>query len=63
MAGKSDGEVVIKITGDDREFKKTLEDTGKSAAVVTAALVAMGTAAINVSTKFDAAFALSLIHI
>ena len=57
MAGKSDGEVVIKITGDDREFKKTLEDTGKSAAVVTAALVAMGTAAINVSTKFDAAFA------
>lgn len=57
MAGKSDGEVVIKITGDDGEFKKTLKSTGKSAAVVTAALVAMGTAAVNVSTKFDAAFA------
>ena len=57
MAGKSDGEVVIKITGDDGEFKKTLKSTGKSAAVVTAALVAMGTAAVNVSTQFDAAFA------
>lgn len=57
MAGKSDGEVVIKITGDDGEFKKTLESTGKLAAVVTAALVAMGAAAVNVSTKFDAAFA------
>lgn len=57
MAGKGDGEVIIKITGDDSEFKKTLESTGKSAAVVTAALVAMGTAAVSVSTKFDAAFA------
>lgn len=57
MAGKSDGEVVIKITGDDSEFKKTLEGTGKSAAIVTATLVAMGTAAVNASTKFDAAFA------
>lgn len=57
MAGKGDGEVIIKITGDDSEFEKTLESTGKSAAVVTAALVAMGTAAVSVSTKFDAAFA------
>lgn len=57
MARKGDGEVIIDITGDDSEFKKTLESTGKSAAVVTAALVAIGTAAVNVSTKFDAAFA------
>lgn len=57
MAGKGDGSVVINITGDDSEFKKTLEGTGKSAAVVTATLVAMGAAAVNVSTKFDAAFA------
>lgn len=57
MARKGDGEVIIDITADDSEFKKTLESTGKSAAVVTAALVAIGTAAINVSTKFDAAFA------
>ena len=57
MAGKGDGDVTIKITGDDREFKKTLKSAGKSAAVVTGALVAMGTAAVSVSTKFDAAFA------
>lgn len=57
MARKGDGEVIIDITGDDSEFKKTLESTGKSAAVVTAALVAIGTAAVNASTKFDAAFA------
>lgn len=57
MARKGDGSVVIDITGDDSGFKKTLEGTGKSAAVVTAALMAMGTAAVNVSTKFDAAFA------
>lgn len=57
MAGKGDGEVVINITGDDSKFRKSLESTGKTAALVSAALTAIGVAAVNASTDFDAAFA------
>ena len=61
MAARSDGSVIISIDGDDSGLEKvlnldsakaeaSLSGVGKTAAVVTTALVAMGAAAVSAAT-------------
>lgn len=68
MAARSDGSVIISIDGDASGLEKalnldsakaeaSLSGVGKTAAVVTTALVAMGAAAVSAATDFETAFA------
>lgn len=68
MSARSDGNVIISIDGDDSGLEKTLNrdsakaeasllGVGKTAAVVTTALVALGAAATSAATYFETSFA------